>query len=237
MRQLPCSVHAVIFDFDGTLADSFEAIACSVNHVRAQYGLPPLAIEEVRMHVGRGALHLLCHTVPGVNPQQALERYRQHHEQIMRPLTRLMPGTEFAISQLKRAGLKLAVCSNKPVYFTRELLEHFLAPCSVDAVLGPEDVPRPKPAPDMLLEALRRLGVAPGHAVYVGDMDVDIQAARQAGIAVLAVPTGAQSAEYLASCQPDGLLASLAELPDYLQRYSSTPIPFGTEPASSGSVR
>ncbi|MCS7166547.1 MAG: HAD-IA family hydrolase [Gemmatales bacterium] len=219
MSAKPCSLRAVIFDFDGTLADSFAAITSSVNYVRAQHGLPPLTLEEVRLHVGRGALHLLRQTVPGVDPHTALEQYRQHHEQVMRPLTRLMPGAELAVSQLKQAGLKLAVCSNKPVYFTRQLLEHFLSPGKIDVVLGPEDVPRPKPAPDMLLEALRRLAVVPPEAVYVGDMDVDIQAARQAGIRVLLVPTGAQTAEYLASCQPDGLLTSLAELPEYLRQH------------------
>lgn len=219
MLNANCQLRAVIFDFDGTIADSFEAITCSVNYVRAELGLPPLPLDEVRRHVGRGALHLLEQTVPGIAPESALERYRRHHEQIMRPMTRLMPGAADAIAQLHSAGLQLAVCSNKPVHFTRQLLQHFLPPDHIRIVLGPEDVPRPKPAPDMVCEALRRLQVTPAQAVYVGDMDVDIQTARQAGVRVLVVATGAQSADYLARCQPDGLLASLAELPGYLRAH------------------
>jgi phosphoglycolate phosphatase len=212
-------IRAVIFDFDGTLADSFEAIACSVNYVRGQFGLAPLSVDEVRQHVGRGALHLLRQTVPGVEPASVLEKYRQHHERVMFALTRLMPGAEETIARLVQSNIRLAVCSNKPVDFTRQLLEHFLPHDSVAVVLGPEEVPRPKPAPDMLLEALRRLNVSAEQAVYVGDMDVDIQAARQAGIPVLVVPTGAQSVEYLAQCKPDGILVSLRELPVYLQQH------------------
>jgi phosphoglycolate phosphatase len=211
----------VVFDFDGTLADSFEAIASSVNHVRAQYHLPPMTVEEVRRHVGRGALYLLSQTVPGVAPQLALERYRHHHEQIMASLTRLMPGAADAVRRLAQAGVKIAVCSNKPVYFTRQLLEHFSLADAIAVVLGPEDVPRPKPAPDMLQEALRRLNVAPARAVYVGDMDVDIQTARQAGVRIIAIPTGAQSAAELAASQPDGMISSLSELPEYLQKHFS----------------
>ncbi|GBD37273.1 Phosphoglycolate phosphatase [bacterium HR36] len=217
MPTKSCPLQAVIFDFDGTLADSFDAITCSVNHVRSQYGLPPLPVEEVRRHVGRGAFHLLSQTVPGIPPQTALECYRQHHEQVMYTLTRLMPGAAEAVAQLAQVGVKLAVCSNKPVSFTRRLLDHFLPIGSIAVVLGPEDVPRAKPAPDMLVEALRRLQVAPAHAVYVGDMDVDIETARQAGVRIIAVATGAQSAAYLAAAHPDGMIASLTELPDYLR--------------------
>jgi phosphoglycolate phosphatase-like HAD superfamily hydrolase len=134
-------IRAVIFDFDGTLADSFEAIACSVNYVRGQFGLAPLSVDEVRQHVGRGALHLLRQTVPGVEPASVLEKYRQHHERVMFALTRLMPGAEETIARLVQSNIRLAVCSNKPVDFTRQLLEHFLPHDSVAVVLGPEEVP------------------------------------------------------------------------------------------------
>lgn len=220
MANLANCIRAVIFDFDGTLADSFQAIASSVNYLRAEMGLPPLSLEEVRRHVGRGALHLLRQTVPGAEPASLLEKYRRHHEQVMLSLTRLMPGAAEAIAKLRENNIRLAVCSNKPVDFTRRLLEHFLPRGSVAVVLGPEEVPRPKPAPDMLLEALRRLAVPAEHALYVGDMDVDIEAARRAAIRVLVVPTGAQTADYLASFKPDGILASLADLPAYLQQHS-----------------
>jgi phosphoglycolate phosphatase-like HAD superfamily hydrolase len=81
-----------------------------------------------------------------------------------------------------------------------------------DVVLGPEDVARPKPAPDMLLDALARLGVAGADVLYVGDMTVDVETARAAGVAVWVVPTGSDDIEALRGARPDRLLRDLHEL-------------------------
>lgn len=210
------SLVAVCFDFDGTLADSFSAIAASVNHVRASRGLPPLEVAEVKRHVGKGPEYLLTHAVPGGNLAQDLARYRAHHPTIMREMTCLLPGAARGLAWLHQRGLRLALCSNKPRLFSRELCQHFGIEQYFAALLGPEDVPRPKPAPDMLLSALHRLQVAPAQALYLGDMIVDIEAARAAGMPVWVVPTGIENAATLATASPDRLLNSLEELPDHL---------------------
>src|SRR5690348_14007356 len=158
MNQAPRLCRAVLFDFDGTLADSYPAITASVNHVRAAHGLPPLPEPEVRRHVGRGPAYLIEHTVPGSDPKADVARYRAHHPSVMRTGTRLFPGVAEALAALKRHGLLQGVCSNKPKAFTRELLDHLGIAPFIDEVLGPEDVPRPKPSPEMLRVALRRLG-------------------------------------------------------------------------------
>jgi phosphoglycolate phosphatase len=203
---------AVLFDFDGTLADSYPAITASVNHVRAAHGLPPLPEAEVRPHVGRGLDVLLRDLVPGADPARSVALYRAHHPSVMRAGTRLMPGAREALSALKGAGCRLAVCSNKNVSFTRELLDYLgLAP-AVDVVLGPEDVPRRKPAPDMLLAALARLGVAPTEALYVGDMPIDVATARAAGVPVWVVPTGSADRAALEAAAPDRVLDDLRDL-------------------------
>jgi len=144
--------------------------------------------------------------------------YREHHVTVMREHTRLMPGARAAVEALKRSGRLLAVCSNKKVAFTRALLDSLgLAPF-FDVVLGPDDVPRPKPAPDMLLTALRRLGVSADEALYVGDMDVDVQTARAAGLPVWVVPTGSADRATLEAARPDRLIDGLAELARAVQR-------------------
>jgi len=204
--------RGVLFDFDGTLADAYEGIAASINHVRRLHGLAPLPLAEVRRHVGRGPQYLLHQTVPGVDQAAALADYRTHHAQAMKAGTRLLPGAAAALTFLRQAGLPVAICSNKPGDFTRELVAHLgLADC-VNAVLGPEDVPRLKPAPDMLQAALARLGLVPADALYVGDMVVDIEAARAAGVPIWAVPTGSDSRAELDRARPDKLLDSLNEL-------------------------
>jgi len=206
------ALKAVLFDFDGTLGDSYAAITASVNHVRAAHGLPPLDEAEVRRHVGRGPAYLLEHTVPGADLNVDWPRYRAHHPSVLESGTRLLPGAAEAVAALAARGLTVGVCSNKPLAFTRRLLDYLGLAGQVGLVLGPEDVARPKPAPDMLLAALERLGLQPEQVLYVGDMTVDIETARSAGVAVWVVPTGSDTREALAAARPDRLLNSLAEL-------------------------
>jgi phosphoglycolate phosphatase len=214
-RQSQTSVQtlrAVIFDFDGTLIDSYQAITASVNHVRAAYNLPPLSEPEVRRCVGRGPAYLFQHTVPGGDLDKDMARYRAHHPSVLRSGTRLLPGVVETLHMLSTAGFPLAVCSNKPGDFTRQLLGYLgLAPL-MEVVIGPEDARKIKPAPDMLLAALKRLDVAPSEALYVGDMVVDIQTARAAGVRVWVIPTGSDERSTLEAAKPDRVLASFAEL-------------------------
>jgi phosphoglycolate phosphatase len=206
------SFYAVLFDFDGTLGDSYPAITASVNHVRSLHGLPPLGESEVRRHVGRGAPYLLEHTVPVGSVEANAAAYRAHHPSVLRSGTRLMPGAAEALRTLHERGLRLGICSNKPVEFTKELLAYFGVASYVDVALGPEDVARSKPAPDMLREALSRLRLTAAEALYVGDMVVDIQTARAAGVAVWVVPTGSDELATLRQARPDRLLQDLDEL-------------------------
>lgn len=206
------SLKAVLFDFDGTLGDSYAAIAASVNHVRAAHGLPPLDEAEVRRHVGRGPAYLLGHTVPGADLSVDWPRYRAHHPSVLESGTRLLPGAAEAIAALKARGLTVGVCSNKPRAFTQRLLDYLGLAGQIDLVLGPEDVARPKPAPDMLVTALERLRLKPEQILYVGDMTVDVETARAAGVRVWVVPTGSEEQHRLEAAHPDRLLRDLNEL-------------------------
>jgi phosphoglycolate phosphatase len=205
------AMRAVLFDFDGTLIDSYPAITASVNHVRARHGLPPLSEEDVRRHVGRGPMYLLDHTVPGSDPVKDVATYREHHPSVLFSGTRLLPGAAELVHALHSAGKKVALCSNKPRAFSRQLLSHFGLDEQFAAVLGPEDVAHPKPAPDMLLEGLNRLEVSAPNALYIGDMSVDIETARAAAVAVWVVPTGSDNVAELEAARPDRLLKDLRE--------------------------
>lgn len=206
------ALKAVIFDFDGTLIDSYQAITASVNHVRAAHNLPPLSETEVRRCVGRGPAYLLQHTVPDTDLDQDLALYREHHPSVLRSGTRLLPNVAETLSALQKAGLRMAVCSNKPRDFTRQLLGYLGLTPLIEVVIGPEDAARIKPAPDMLLAALKRLHITPAEALYVGDMVVDIQTARAAGVKVWVIPTGSDERTTLQSAQPDRILVDFREL-------------------------
>jgi 2-phosphoglycolate phosphatase len=200
---------AALFDFDGTLADSFGAITASTNHVRQSYGLSAMSEAEVRGHVGWGLDNLISRLVPGAAVEEAVGRYREHHAGIMLTQTRLMPEVEATIRALAARGVKLAVCSNKRVEFTRELVTALGLGDCFPHVLGPDDVgDRAKPDPAMLLEGLYRLKVSPAEAVYVGDMVIDVRTARAAGVAVWLVPTGTTEPGE----EPDRRLASFSEI-------------------------
>jgi 2-phosphoglycolate phosphatase len=209
-------LRAVLFDFDGTLADTYPGIAASVNHIRAGYGLPAISVDEVRRKVGRGPAYLMEQTVSAGDVEENVERYKAHQPSVMLSGTRLFPGVAETLAALKAIPLQLAICSNKPRALTLELLDYFALAPMIDLVLGPEDVPRPKPAPEMLLQALARLHIKAREALYVGDMVVDIETARAAGVAVWVVPTGSDERGALEAGRPDRLLASLQELSELL---------------------
>jgi 2-phosphoglycolate phosphatase len=211
--------RAALFDFDGTLADSFEAITASTNHVRHSYGLPPLPEAEVRRFVGYGLDRLMADLVPGAPVAEAVAPYREHHQGIMLTHTRLMPGVAETIPELARRGLRLGVCSNKRVEFTRQLVQALGLGEYFACVLGPDDVGgRAKPDPAMLLEGLTRLGVSAQECVYVGDMVVDVQTARAASVPVWLISTDETggSAPVEGAADADRVLRSFTELLDLL---------------------
>ena len=204
--------RAVVFDFDGTLADSFEAIACSVNHVRAMRGFAALSVAEVKSHVGHGPEYLLERTIPGCKLPDDLHAYRIHHPTIMGPMTRLLPGAVELLLALQRAQQRIGLCSNKPRIFSQELLVHLRVAELFDVVLGPEDVSVPKPSPEMLVRSMERLAVARDEVLYVGDTTVDIQTARAAGVTVWVLPTGSEPRHVLEQARPDRLVESLHDM-------------------------
>ena len=206
-------IRAALFDFDGTLADSFAAIAASTNFVRTSFGLPELPEAVIRESVGLGLPVLMELLVPNAPTDEAVRLYREHHPTVMAASTHLMPGVAETIPELFRQGVRMAVCSNKRVEFTRQLVnalglgDYFLA------VLGPDDVGgRAKPNPAMVLEGLARVGATAAEAVYVGDMSVDVRTARAAGVPVWIVLGGAMGKEAVEEANPDRVLTGFAEL-------------------------
>jgi 2-phosphoglycolate phosphatase len=206
------SFAAVCFDFDGTLADNFDAIAAAVNHVRQSRNLSAMTTLQVKPFVGRGIDHLVASTVLGGQLADDIACYRAFFPTVMRSGLSLLPGAAESLVYLHDAGKKIALCSNKLSQYSRELLRFLNIADYFTAVVGPEDVGQPKPAPDMLLAAMKQLEVTAKETLYVGDMVVDIQTARAAGVCVWVVPTGTDDRQKLAAANPDRLLDGLRDL-------------------------
>ena len=192
-----------IFDLDGTLLDTLQDLANSVNYALRQHGMPTHSVDAVRSFVGNGVRLLMERAVPdgARNPQfeDAFATFRQHYMQHSLDTTRPYVDIPELIHELKTRGCHLAVVSNKMMAATQELVRHFFP--EIEVAIGEHEAAgiHKKPAPDTVYEALRQLGTTPfgEGAVYVGDSDVDIDTARNSGLPCISVLWGFRSRDFL----------------------------------------
>src|SRR6185436_5384909 len=211
---MPPPYRAIVFDLDGTLVDSYDAIGDSLNTVRARFGLEPWSAAEVRSAVGHGLPSLIRDNVGDANTAEGVRLFRARYRRIYREKTRWMPDVEPALRTLAARGIPIAITSNKPAYFSREIVAFLGAREMFTAVLGPEMVPRPKPDPEMVHLAVETLETPAADVLYVGDMTIDIETCRRAGLAVAVLPAGSDTRETLEAAKPDFLLE---RFPDVLR--------------------
>ena len=190
--------EAVLFDMDGTLLDTLADMAAAVNHILSVHGYSLRTVEEVRAFVGNGARKLMERALPpdvtGDAFEALLEEYRQWYEAHACVRTAPYPGVPAVLAALHRAGVRCAVVSNKPDGATRELAARFFPGLPA---FGQQDGIPAKPAPDMVYHALAELGVEASAAAYVGDSEVDVALARNAGLPLIAVSWGFRGREAL----------------------------------------
>ena len=191
-----------IFDLDGTLLNTLQDLAASVNYALGQCSMPGRTLEEVRRFVGNGVRLLMIRAVPGgeQNPrfEEALNIFRAHYLEHSLDTTAPYPGIVEMLARLKAGGRRMAVVSNKFDKATKELVGHFFGDL-IEVAIGENEAAgvRKKPAPDTVDEALRQLGVGKEDAVYVGDSDVDLQTARNSGLPCISVLWGFRDREFL----------------------------------------
>ena len=213
---LPRPPHAVVFDLDGTLLDSYAAIHESLALVLAAFSRPPLTPEETRRMVGYGLESLVTRAVGAENVAEGVRIFREHYEKIGPTSSTLLPGADEVTRRLAGAGIPLSIVSNKPARFSREILGALGILGRFAFVAGPDDGFPPKPAPHMVFMALATMGAKGPESLYVGDMPVDVATARAAGIPIVAVPSGSATTGELKAASPDLLIADLNELPGLL---------------------
>ncbi len=193
-------IRAVIFDLDGTLLNTLDDLAAAVNHALARHGYPERTISEVRRFVGNGIAQLIHRALPeGVDTDTeaaVLQDFRAYYAQHNMDKTAPYAGVLDMLAALKAAGIPMALVSNKIESAAEALRQHFFAD-TVTLAVG-DAPPRPrKPAPDGTYAALAALGVPPDEAIFVGDSDVDVDTARNAGMRMLAVTWGFRDADLL----------------------------------------
>lgn len=209
------SRRAVLFDLDGTLADTLATISAAVNHGLARLELPQRPIEQVRDMVGEGVMVLCQKALPGAR-QDALDdlmaEVRAFYDDHALLHARLYDGIEEMIERLQERGAELAVLSNKPHPLTVRTLEGLGVADSFHTILGAtEELPR-KPDPAAVHWILERMDLAPGDVLYVGDTAIDIRTAQAAGMRMAAATWGFRSRAELLPFDPTHLVDQPAQI-------------------------
>ena len=195
------NIKAVIWDLDGTLLNTLDDLAASTNAALEATGLPPRTTDEVRSFVGNGVHKLIERAVPEkgeAHPlfQAVLDSFVSHYGVHSKDHTAPYAGIIEVLDALAAMGVKLAIVSNKIDFAVKALSRDYFGDRMLSAV-GDDPSRRKKPAPDSVLEAMRQMGVTAEESIYVGDSDVDVITARNAGIPCIAVTWGFRSEESL----------------------------------------
>ena len=187
-------VEAVLFELDGTLADTAPDMARTVNLMRTARGLVPVALEVVRPHVSNGARGMIGSAfgiAPGHPDFQAMrEEFLTLYADNLCIGTRLFPGMAELLDALERKGIAWGVVTNKFERFARPVLEGLGIAHRAGTIVGGDTCERPKPFADPLLFAARAIQVAASRTLYIGDDERDVQAARAAGMGALVAGYG-----------------------------------------------
>lgn len=216
-------MKAVIFDLDGTLLNTLQDLCNSTNAALAQYGYPLRTLDEVRRFVGNGVKLLILRALgiekPGDCPDfdDVFAAFRAHYAVHSNDCTCAYPGIEELLKKLKEAGAPLAIVSNKLDPAVKQLNEIYFKDY-ISVAIGENEAAgvKKKPAPDTVYAALRELGVSPEHAVYVGDSEVDIQTAKNAGIPCLSVTWGFRDRAWLTNHGAEALYDTPEQVWDVL---------------------
>lgn len=205
----------VLFDLDGTLLDTLEDILNAANHALAELGYPPRTLAEMRRFVGNGAEMQIRRALGEGADEETVRKgvalYKPYYAAHCQERTRPYDGVLALMRTLRAEGIRVAVVSNKP----DEAVKLLAADCFAglcDLALGETATRRRKPAPDMVDDALALLGASRERAVYVGDSEVDVETARNAGMACISVSWGFRDREQLVAAGATAIAATADEL-------------------------
>ena len=206
---------AVLFDMDGTVLDTLDDLADSVNRSLREFGLPEVSRFQVGQSLGNGAKYLIRHCLPEGSDEalceQVLSFYKPWYEAHCRIKSKPYDGILQLMETLRADGVSQAIISNKPDSAVQELAEAFF-PGLMDVVIGESPAVKRKPSPDTVLAAARQMGLMASDCVYIGDTEVDLETARNAGMDCIPVSWGFRTEEQLCAAGAEEIIRSPEEL-------------------------
>lgn len=190
----------IIFDLDGTLLNTLADLAAATNHALAEHKLPQRTTDEVRRFVGNGIRKLIERAVPADTPaklhEEVFASFNRYYKQHCADSTRPYEGVPQLLQQLRAAGCRTAIVSNKADYGVQTLAKQYFDG-QLDAACGERAGIAKKPAPDMLLAIMRQLKAEPASTIYIGDSDTDLDTARNAGVPCIGACWGFRGRAFL----------------------------------------
>jgi len=213
----------VLFDFDGTLADTAPDLAAAANRQRARRGLPPLPYEALRPMASQGARGLLKASLDMLPDHPEYETCRQQflsdYEQDMTTLTVLFPGVPELLGTLKDHGYSWGIVTNKVEHLALPIVQHLGLHTECVVTVGGDTASHPKPHPAPLLHAARQAGADPADCIYVGDDERDIVAGKAANMRTIAAAYGYCGLSEVAAWQADAVAHSPGEIWPLVRRF------------------
>ncbi len=204
-----------IFDLDGTLLDTLRDLYEAVNFALREFSFPERTINEVRSFIGNGVVKLMERSTPGdtdeKTQQECLDVFRKHYLAHMADNTAPYDGVKDLIVRLKGKGIKIAVVSNKLHPAVAQLCEDYF-PGLIDLAIGVSVESERKPSPVNVIKAMEHYGVTKAETVYIGDSEVDVQTAHNAGVKCIGVTWGFRDRDTLDNAGCDEVCDSCDEV-------------------------
>ena len=210
------AVRAVLWDMDGTVLDTLEDLWAAVNVSLRRFDLPEADREAVRAGLGNGAAHLISCVAPAEERERVLAFYKPWYDAHCNCRTRPYPGILPLMERLRERGVRQALISNKPDPAVQALARAYF-PGLLEISVGESERVRRKPNPDAVLAAVTRMGLQLSECVYIGDTEVDLATAKNAGMACIAVSWGFRSREQLIEAGATRIADTAEELESLLE--------------------
>ena len=219
MSAMALRYRAVLFDLDGTLVDSYNALAEAVNHARRTHGLHELSATRIKELVGDGIERLLQRAFERTDiPRSVQAAFESRYDEVCCGESKVLADVEATLQRLAEIEVKMAVCTNKPTFFSKKILDFLELSRHFASIVGPDLAGARKPEARHLLFTLDSVACDPADALFVGDMPIDVRAARNSGLDVAVVATGSSTREQLVAAQPDHFLERFADLLKIVRR-------------------
>lgn len=213
------NIKGIIFDLDGTLLDTLEDLTDAVNHVMQAFSLETKSLDQVRSYVGNGVVKLIEQCVPGgdthVQFSEILNAFMDYYEKNCDHKTKPYDGILSLIEKLHGEKRQLGIVSNKFDSAVKELNRQYFHSW-IDFALGVSDALHRKPAPDMVYACIEQMHLKPEEVVYIGDSEVDLMTAQNAGIKCISVLWGFRSLDVLLEYGATEVVSTVKELEDIL---------------------